>query len=154
MRHVFFNFQGNAVLAVLAFLGSGFAGFLAVVTALARIDRRSGRSADACSCARRVLRDPTHIRSAREGAGPALAHHGIRLDHPAADRTREQSSARQDELPVGLNLLAAARRRWKRARGGVLGYSILRSAFAVPIRPVARSRTLTTIRWLPLRVSR
>ncbi len=45
MRHVFFNFQGNAVLAVLAFLGSGFAGFLAVVTALVLFARRKRRAA-------------------------------------------------------------------------------------------------------------
>ena len=49
MRHVFFNFQGNAVLGVLAFLGFGFAEFLAVVTAVVLFARRSHRAA------RRVL---------------------------------------------------------------------------------------------------
>jgi len=49
MRHVFFNFQGNAVLGVLAFLGFGFAEFLAVVTAVVLLARRSR------GAARRVL---------------------------------------------------------------------------------------------------
>jgi hypothetical protein len=49
MRHVFFNFQGNAVLGVLAFLGFGFAEFIAVVTALVLFARRRRRAA------RRVL---------------------------------------------------------------------------------------------------
>jgi hypothetical protein len=49
MRHVFFNFQGNAVLGVLAFLGFGFAEFLAVVAALVLFARRKRRAA------RRVL---------------------------------------------------------------------------------------------------
>jgi len=49
MRHVFFNFQGNAVLGVLAFLGFGFAEFLAVVTAVVLFARRRRRAA------RRVL---------------------------------------------------------------------------------------------------
>jgi hypothetical protein len=49
MRHVFFNFQGNAVLGVLAFLGFGFAEFLAVVTAVVLFARRKRRAA------RRVL---------------------------------------------------------------------------------------------------
>jgi len=49
MRHVFFNFQGNAVLGVLAFLGFGFAEFLAAVTAVVLFARRSRRAA------RRVL---------------------------------------------------------------------------------------------------
>jgi hypothetical protein len=45
MRHVFFNFQGNAVFGVLAFLGFGFAEFLAVVTALVLSARRKRRAA-------------------------------------------------------------------------------------------------------------
>jgi len=45
MRHVFFNFQGNAVLGVLAFLGFGFAEFIAVVTALVLFARRRRRAA-------------------------------------------------------------------------------------------------------------
>jgi hypothetical protein len=49
MNHVYFNFQGNAVLGVLAFLGFGFAEFLAVVTALVLFARRKRRAA------RRVL---------------------------------------------------------------------------------------------------
>jgi hypothetical protein len=49
MRHVFFNFQGNAVLGILAFLGFGFVEFLAVLTALVLFARRRGRAA------RRVL---------------------------------------------------------------------------------------------------
>jgi hypothetical protein len=49
LRNVYFNFQGNAVLGVLAFLGFGFAEFLAVVTALVLFARRKRRAA------RRVL---------------------------------------------------------------------------------------------------
>jgi hypothetical protein len=49
MRHVFFNFQGSAVLGVLAFLGFGFAEFLGVVTAVVLFARRKRRTA------RRVL---------------------------------------------------------------------------------------------------
>jgi hypothetical protein len=45
MRHVFFNFQGNAVLGVLAFLGFGFAEFLALVTAVVLFARRRRRAA-------------------------------------------------------------------------------------------------------------
>jgi hypothetical protein len=45
MRHVSFNFQGNAVLGVLAFLGFGFAEFIAVVTALVLFARRRRRAA-------------------------------------------------------------------------------------------------------------
>ena len=49
MRHVFFNFQGNAVLGVLAFLGFGFVEFLTLVSALVLFARRRSRAA------RRVL---------------------------------------------------------------------------------------------------
>src|SRR5439155_12465337 len=45
MRHMFFNFQGNAVFGVLAFLGFGFLELVAGVTALVLFARRRRRAA-------------------------------------------------------------------------------------------------------------
>ena len=45
MRHMFFNFQGNAVFGVLAFLGFGFLELVAGVTALVLFARRKRRAA-------------------------------------------------------------------------------------------------------------
>src|SRR5438309_2298154 len=45
MRHVFFNFQGNAVFGVVAFLGFGLLESLAAVTVLVLFARRKRRPA-------------------------------------------------------------------------------------------------------------